>query len=133
MREEEEEKEKLSVRLQVAAAKGQDQGKGVARLNVESLRELGLQGGEIIEITGKRTTAAIALPPYDDDAGIDMIRLAGLERVAAVGRDRIAYGEKRKDGKTWKEAMLEETDLALRRPAADAQVQDFHLRIRADS
>ena len=86
------EDEATHVVLQVAAAKGQDQGKGVARLNVESLRELGLQGGEIIEITGKRTTAAIALPPYEDDAGIDMIRLDGLERMnAGVGvRDRVA-------------------------------------------
>src|SRR5690606_35978514 len=84
--------EAIQVVLQVAAAKGQDQGKGVARLNVESLRALGLQGGEIIEITGKRTTAAIALPPYEDGAGIDMIRLDGLERMnAGVGvRDRVA-------------------------------------------
>jgi transitional endoplasmic reticulum ATPase len=91
MTEESAEEEKIKVQLQVAAAKGQDQGKGVARLNVESLKELGLQGGEIIEITGKRSTAAIALPPYEDDAGIDMIRLDGLERMnAGVGiRDRV--------------------------------------------
>ena len=91
----EEEEDKLSIQLQVAAAKGQDQGKGVARLNVESLKALGLQGGEIIEITGKRTTAAIALPPYQDDAGIDMIRLDGLERMnAGVGiRDRVTVAK----------------------------------------
>ena len=85
------ESEEPAVILQVAAAKGQDQGKGVARLNTESLAALGLQGGEIIEISGKRSTAAIALPPYEDDAGVDMIRLDGLERLnAGVGiRDRV--------------------------------------------
>lgn len=85
------EAEESAVILQVAAAKGQDQGKGVARLNTESLAALGLQGGEIIQINGKHITAAIALPPYEDDAGIDMIRLDGLERLnAGVGiRDRV--------------------------------------------
>lgn len=32
-----------------------------------------------------------------------------------LGNDRVAYGSERKDGKTWKEAMLEEYDLDLSR------------------
>ncbi len=35
--------------------------------------------------------------------------------VVILGNDRVAYGAKRKDGKTWKEAMLEECDLDLSR------------------
>ncbi|MFW6049731.1 MAG: CDC48 family AAA ATPase [Myxococcota bacterium] len=68
------------VQLQVAAAATQDVGKGVARLSAEALGRLGLRGGQPIEIEGKRVTAAIALPPYAEDAGLDIIRLDGLER-----------------------------------------------------
>jgi len=75
-----------SVRLQVAGAPNPDVGKGVARLSQEALGELGLQPGAIVAITGRRTTAAIALPPYPQDAGVAVIRLDGLQRAnAGVG------------------------------------------------
>ena len=72
------------VRLQVAGAQNPDVGKGVARIGADSLAALGLTPGAIVELTGKRTTAAIALPPYSADAGLDIIRLDGLLR-ANVG------------------------------------------------
>ncbi|HVS01126.1 MAG TPA: hypothetical protein VMT16_00005, partial [Thermoanaerobaculia bacterium] len=53
--------EKDGIRVQVAAAKPQDVGKGVARLSQKALRALELSEGEVVEIAGKRTTAAIAL------------------------------------------------------------------------
>ncbi|MFN3596007.1 MAG: CDC48 family AAA ATPase [Rubricoccaceae bacterium] len=75
-----------TVRLQVAAAHTSDQGKGVARLSPEALARLGLTPGAIVSLTGKRTTAAIALPPHPTDAGLDIIRLDGLLRAnAGVG------------------------------------------------
>ena len=74
------------VRLQVAGAQNPDVGKGVARIGADSLAALGLTPGAIVELTGKRTTAAIALPPYSADAGLDIIRLDGLLRAnAGVG------------------------------------------------
>src|SRR5690606_24937028 len=48
-----------------------------------ALRRLGLREGEIIEIVGKRSTAAIAVPPYPEDEGLNIIRLDGLERANA--------------------------------------------------
>ena len=49
-------------------------------------RQLGLAEGDIVEITGKRTTASIAVGPYDEDEGIDVLRLDGLQRAnAGVG------------------------------------------------
>ena len=41
---------------------------------------LNLREGQVIEIVGKRTTAAIVLPPYPEDEGLDVIRLDGLQR-----------------------------------------------------
>jgi transitional endoplasmic reticulum ATPase len=74
------------VRLQVAGAQNPDVGKGVARLSQEALARLGVRPGAVVAITGKRTTAAIALPPYPQDAGLDLIRLDGLQRAnAGVG------------------------------------------------
>ncbi len=67
-------------RLQVAGAKPQDVGRGTARVSQDTLTALGLREGGIIEIVGKRSTAAIALPPYPEDNGLRIIRLDGLER-----------------------------------------------------
>ncbi len=81
-----------TVSLQVAAASSQDQGKGVARVSAEAMEALGLRPGDVVAIEGKRISAAIALPPYPEDAGIDIIRLDGIERTnAGVGvRDPVS-------------------------------------------
>ncbi|HEX7118314.1 MAG TPA: CDC48 family AAA ATPase [Longimicrobiales bacterium] len=75
--------EEQPVRLQVASAKPQDVGRGVARVDQAALRRLGLREGEIIEIVGKRSTGALAVPPYPEDEGLSIIRLDGLERANA--------------------------------------------------
>jgi transitional endoplasmic reticulum ATPase len=67
-------------KLQVAGAKPHDVGTGTARLSHKSMRELGLREGSVVGIEGKRQTAAIALPPYTEDDGLDVIRLDGLQR-----------------------------------------------------
>ncbi len=73
-------------RLQVANAKAEDSGRGFARLSRATLAELGLQQGDVIEIIGKRSTAARAVDPYPEDEGLDVIRLDGLQRAnAGVG------------------------------------------------
>ncbi|MDR0787530.1 MAG: CDC48 family AAA ATPase [Gemmatimonadota bacterium] len=70
-------------RLQVAGTKPEDVGKGVARLGRSSLDALGVQEGDVVQISGKRLTAAIALSPYPEDAGLELIRLDGLQRANA--------------------------------------------------
>ncbi len=72
-----------TVRLQVAGAQKQDVGKGAARMSMQALQQLGLQPGTIIRIEGKRETAAIAVPPYSEDEGLNIIRLDGLLRANA--------------------------------------------------
>src|SRR5688500_9258635 len=78
--------EQMAKRLQVANLAPGDAGRGVARLPVKLMTELGLAEGDVIAITGKRLTAARAIRPYGDDEGLDIIRLDGLQRAnAGVG------------------------------------------------
>ena len=73
-------------RVQVAHLPPIDSGHGVARLPSQLMKDLGLSEGDVIEIVGKRATAARALGPYSEDAGLDIIRLDGLQRAnAGVG------------------------------------------------
>ena len=73
-------------RLQVANLPPGDSGRGVARLPLGLMKELGLNDGDVIAIIGKRSTAARAIRAYDDDEGLEIIRLDGLQRAnAGVG------------------------------------------------
>jgi transitional endoplasmic reticulum ATPase len=75
-----------SRKVQVASLPPADSGRGLARLPDKLMAELGLAEGDVIEIVGKRTTAARAIRPYGEDEGIDIIRLDGLQRAnAGVG------------------------------------------------
>src|SRR5436190_9569017 len=73
----------LARRIQVANLPPADSGRGVARLPVKLMTELGLDEGDVIEIVGKRATAARAIRPYGEDEGLDIIRLDGLQRANA--------------------------------------------------
>jgi transitional endoplasmic reticulum ATPase len=75
-----------SAKLQVANARPEDSGRGLARLSREFMALHGLQQGDVIEIVGKRTTAARAVDPYPEDEGLELVRLDGLQRAnAGVG------------------------------------------------
>lgn len=69
-----------SIRLQVAPARQEESGQGIARMPRSAFQKLGITEGDVVEITGKRTTAAIALPAYQEDDTLDVIRLDGLQR-----------------------------------------------------
>ena len=64
-----------SRKVQVANLPPADSGRGLARLPDSLMDQLGLTEGDVIEIVGKRTTAARAIRPYDDDAGLDIIQI----------------------------------------------------------
>jgi transitional endoplasmic reticulum ATPase len=72
-----------SRKVQVASLPPADSGRGFARLPDSLMDELGLSEGDVIEIVGKRSTAARAIRPYGEDEGIDIIRLDGLQRANA--------------------------------------------------
>jgi transitional endoplasmic reticulum ATPase len=69
-----------TMRLQVANLPPMEGSRGFARLPMSAMTSLGLNEGDVIEIVGKRTTTARALRPYAEDAGLDIIRLDGLQR-----------------------------------------------------
>jgi len=71
------------VKLQVAAARQEESGQGIARLPRTALAALGITEGDVIEIAGKRITAARALLAYPEDEGLEVIRLDGLQRANA--------------------------------------------------
>src|ERR1043165_8157879 len=75
-----------SRKVQVASLPPADSGRGFARMPDKLMEELGLAEGDVIDITGKRSTAARAIRPFNEDEGIDIIRLDGLQRAnAGVG------------------------------------------------
>ena len=71
-----------TVRLQVAAARQEESGQGIARMPRSAFQALGITEGDLVEITGKRATAAVAMAAYDEDQSLDVIRLDGLQPVS---------------------------------------------------
>jgi transitional endoplasmic reticulum ATPase len=70
-----------NVQLKVAEAKQQrDVGRSIARMDSETMKELGITVGDIVEITGKKSTAAKAWPAYPEDQGLGIIRIDGFIR-----------------------------------------------------
>ena len=72
-----------TVKLQVAAARQEESGQGIARLPKSAMARLGITEGDVLEIAGKRTTAARAILAYAEDEGLEVIRLDGLQRANA--------------------------------------------------
>ncbi len=68
------------VKLKVLEALQEDAYKGIARIDTEVMRALGLQRGDIISIKGERETVAIVDRSYPADIGEGIIRIDGLTR-----------------------------------------------------
>ncbi|MEM0115511.1 MAG: CDC48 family AAA ATPase [Fervidicoccaceae archaeon] len=78
--------ERKELVLRVAEAKQKDVGRGKVRIDLGLLKSIGVEPGDIVEIEGKRKTAAVAWPNYTEDQGMDIIRMDGLVRKnAGVG------------------------------------------------
>ncbi len=74
--------------LKVLEAYTRDVGRGVARIDYDSMDTLNASTGDVIEIKGKRRTVAKCLPLYPSDEGKGIIRIDGLGRnnsVIAIG------------------------------------------------
>lgn len=79
--------EKTAV-VRVAEAKTRDVGRGIARLDPKIAEELGIGTGDVIEITGRKATAAISWRGYPEDTGKGIIRIDGaIRKNAGVGID----------------------------------------------
>ncbi|MEE9519512.1 MAG: CDC48 family AAA ATPase, partial [bacterium] len=70
-----------SIQLKVAEAKQQrDVGRSIARIDSETMKNLGVTVGDVIKITGKKETAAKAWPAYPEDQGLGLLRIDGFIR-----------------------------------------------------
>jgi len=71
---------KNSISLKVLEAYSRDFGRGVARIDNDTMDEINASTGDVIEIKGKRRTVAKCLPLYPSDERKGMIRMDGLVR-----------------------------------------------------
>ncbi len=78
-----------TVRLQVAPARQEESGQGIARMPRSAFQALGITEGDIVEVTGKRSSPAIAMAAYPEDDSLEIVRLDGLQR----GNSESASGE----------------------------------------
>lgn len=82
--------------LKVAKTFSKDVGRGLARLDPEDMKLLGAEVGDVVEITGKRTTVAKLMPAFLDDRGKSIIQIDGITR----GNLQAGVGDKVKVKKT---------------------------------
>src|SRR3989344_802996 len=68
------------IRLRVVEALQDDAYKGIARIESEVMRVLGVKRGDVVAITGGRTTVAIIDRAYPADVGEGIIRVDGIIR-----------------------------------------------------
>lgn len=75
----------VEIVLKVAEAEHRDIGRFIVRIDAVSMENLAVRTGDIIQIKGKRMTAAIAWPAYQGDKGREIIRMDGrIRRNAGV-------------------------------------------------
>jgi len=66
--------------LKTVEARQRDVGRGKVRIDGATMRGIGVTTGDVIEIQGKKTTAAIAWPAYPEDQGSGILRMDGAIR-----------------------------------------------------
>ena len=66
--------------LKVLESYTRDVGRGIARIDYDSMDSLSASTGDVIEIRGKRRTVAKCLPLYPSDEGKGIVRVDGLVR-----------------------------------------------------
>jgi transitional endoplasmic reticulum ATPase len=76
--------------LRVAEAKPRDVGRGIARIDPQDMEKIGAEVGDIIQVEGKRKTAAKVMPAYPEDRGKSFIQMDGLLR----GNAQVSLDEK---------------------------------------
>jgi transitional endoplasmic reticulum ATPase len=109
--------------LKVAEALQIDYGKRIVRIDSNARKALNLTTGDIIEIKGKRNTAAIVLPAHPQDEGLNIIRMDGILRQnTGVGLgDRV--GIKKADVKEAKKIVLAPNQPSRYAPGFDQYVK----------
>lgn len=72
--------DKPSISLKIAEARQRDIGRQKVRIDGLSMRQINVTTGDVVEIKGKKITAAIAWPAYPEDQNAGLIRMDKLLR-----------------------------------------------------
>src|ERR687883_543170 len=83
-------KNDTTLSLKVLEAYTRDVGRGVARIDYDSMDSLSASTGDVIEIRGKRRTVAKCLPLYPSDEGKGIIRVDALEAIPPIDERYLA-------------------------------------------
>jgi SpoVK/Ycf46/Vps4 family AAA+-type ATPase/intein/homing endonuclease len=69
------------LKLKVGELTGrEDFGRGIARLDTNTMKKIGVREGDVIEIEGKIKSGAVSIRSYPADVGLNFIRMDGLVR-----------------------------------------------------
>lgn len=68
------------LKLKVSEAMPKDLGRGLARLDPADMTRLGLEVGDVVEVIGKRSTVAKAMPAYKEHRGQSRVQVDGVAR-----------------------------------------------------
>jgi len=79
------------ITLRVLDARKRDVGRSIIRIDTETMNELEISTGDIVEITGNSKSAAIAWPSYPQDQGLGIMRIdARLRKNIGLSIDEMA-------------------------------------------
>ena len=82
---------KKSIVLRVAPLPSRDVGKKIARIDLEIMKELGIETGDVVIVEGSREAVVRVMPGYMEDRGKRIIRIDGETRKnAGLGIDDYA-------------------------------------------
>ena len=68
------------VQLKVLDSRPGDVARGIARIDQITMQKLGVSSGDVIEVSGKKKTSAIAWPAYSEDQDPNVMRIDGVLR-----------------------------------------------------
>lgn len=81
-------KKKEEIKLKVTEPRQNDIGRGIVRIDPQIIKELGLTPGDVVKITGTKSTVAKIWPALPEDEGKGTIRMDGiLRRNSGSGMD----------------------------------------------
>ncbi len=84
-----------SITLKVIEANSKDTGRGIIRLDPSDFKKIDIEVGDVVQVKGKRLTAAKVMPAYIEDREQGLVRMDGITRDnAQVGLDEKVIIEK---------------------------------------
>jgi hypothetical protein len=120
-----------TIELKVAEALQNDVGRGLVRIDSKARKELEVSTGDIVELKGKRSTAALVWQAHPQDEGLNIMRMDGyLRQNTGVGLgDKITV--KKAELKEAKKVVLAPTQPMKYSPGFDQFVKKKNDRPRA--